>query len=146
MPSAGEAARARMQVEPATDAPARVADVAPRFTRSRRSRCVAAWRPPGAPRVVVGRGRFGGGMRRRRVSPAAAALLLAAAARCCGAADAPVSHKSSGSWGGQPVCDGGRWTEATAEELLTGKKEPNVQCAREPPCVRWSWVRSSRGG
>ena len=85
-------------------------------------------------------------MRRRRVSPAAAALLLAAAARCGGAADAPVAHKTSGSWGGQPVCDGGRWTEATAEELLTGKKEPNVQCAREPPCVRWSWVRVITAG
>jgi hypothetical protein len=48
-----------------------------------------------------------------------------------------------GSWEGQPVCDGNRWTGASAEDLLTGRAEPNVQCAREPPCVRWSWVRAA---
>ena len=54
-----------------------------------------------------------------------------------------ITHKQTGAsvQGGKPVCEGPVWTGATQEELLTGAKEPDVQCNREPPCVRWSWVR-----
>jgi hypothetical protein len=105
----------------------------------------AAAASPSARRAPAPARRPAGGALRR-----ALALALAAAASSGGggggalaqeAAAAPITHLKSGTWQDQPVCDGPRWTGATAEELLTGAKEPDVQCAREPPCVRWSWVR-----
>jgi hypothetical protein len=57
-----------------------------------------------------------------------------------------VEHRQAGkpTAAGRSVCENGLWSEATVEQLLTGAREPDVQCAREPPCVRWSWVRARR--
>ena len=62
---------------------------------------------------------------------------------CCPFLAAGITHKQAGAavQEGKAVCDGPVWTGATQEQLLTGAKEPDVQCNREPPCVRWSWVR-----
>jgi len=70
------------------------------------------------------------------------ALLLAALA----GSSALVEHKQKGkpTGAGRDVCEHGLWSEATVEELLTGAREPDVQCAREPPCVRWSWTTFER--
>jgi hypothetical protein len=76
---------------------------------------------------------------------AAAAWALFAAVLClhrpCLAAG--ITHKQAGAavQEGKAVCDGPVWTGATQEQLLTGAQLPDVQCNREPPCVRWSWVR-----
>jgi len=75
---------------------------------------------------------------RCRPPPLAVLLLL-----LCAPFGASISHKQTGAaiQDGKAVCDGAVWTGATKEELHTGAKYPDVQCNREPPCVRWSWVR-----
>jgi len=45
---------------------------------------------------------------------------------------------------GEPVCKDGAWTEATAAELDSGEKEPQVQCWRTTPCVQSHYMTMER--
>ena len=55
------------------------------------------------------------------------------------------NQQSSPSAPGKRTCEGGFFTEATLEELALSdtdqrSKLPHVQCWRNPPCVRDSWL------
>ena len=80
-------------------------------------------------------------MRRRGRCSALLRLSIVCSLVACESAVAVVHKQPGKPVDGRAVCNGSSWTGASAEQLLSGQVEPHVQCAREPPCVRWSWVR-----
>lgn len=71
-------------------------------------------------------------------------LLFVLALCFCFVGCAPVVHRNPGKWQNKSVCDGSSWSEASAADLLEGRARPDVQCQREPQCVRWSWTTFER--